>query len=46
MEVIISREPACPSATMLDLPLQQRGKFLKEDGERVIDKRWRRGATA
>ena len=35
-----------PSETVLDLLLAQRGQFLKEDGERVVDDHGRRIATA
>ena len=35
-----------PSETVLDLLPAQRGQFLKEDGERVVDDRGRRIATA
>ena len=34
-----------PSQTVLDLPPAQRGRFLKEDGERVVDDHGRRIAT-
>ncbi len=35
-----------PSERVLDLLPPQRGEFIKEDGERVIDERGRRVATA
>jgi arsenate reductase len=35
-----------PSETVLDLLPPQRGEFVKEDGERVIDEHGRRVATA
>ncbi|ODT70931.1 MAG: arsenate reductase (glutaredoxin) [Pelagibacterium sp. SCN 63-23] len=35
-----------PSENVLDLLPPQRGAFVKEDGERVIDERGRRAATA
>jgi arsenate reductase len=35
-----------PSETVLDLLPPQRGQFIKEDGERVIDDHGRRVATA
>ena len=35
-----------PSETVLDLLPPQRGQFIKEDGERVVDDRGRRVATA
>ncbi|MDP3255230.1 arsenate reductase (glutaredoxin) [Bosea sp. (in: a-proteobacteria)] len=35
-----------PSEDVLDLPPPQRGEFVKEDGERVIDEHGRRVATA
>jgi len=35
-----------PSEEMLDLLPPQRGEFVKEDGERVIDEHGRRVATA
>ena len=35
-----------PSEDVLDLLPPQRGEFVKEDGERVIDERGRRVATA
>ena len=36
-----------PSEAVLDiLPAPQRGEFVKEDGERVVDELGRRGATA
>ncbi len=35
-----------PSETVLELLPPQRGEFIKEDGERVIDDRGRRVATA
>ena len=35
-----------PSEAVLDLLPPQRGPFIKEDGERVIDDRGRRSATA
>ena len=35
-----------PSETVLDLLPPQRGPFIKEDGERVIDDHGRRVATA
>ena len=35
-----------PSEQVLDLLPPQRGEFVKEDGERVIDERGRRVATA
>lgn len=35
-----------PSEEVLDLLPQQRGEFVKEDGERVIDEHDRRVATA
>ncbi|CAO4172442.1 arsenate reductase (glutaredoxin) [Methylorubrum populi] len=35
-----------PSETVLDLLPAQQGEFVKEDGERVVDERGRRVATA
>jgi arsenate reductase len=35
-----------PSEAVLDLLPEQRGEFVKEDGERVVDERGRRVATA
>ncbi|MGQ4274157.1 arsenate reductase (glutaredoxin) [Terrihabitans sp. B22-R8] len=35
-----------PSEAVLDLLPQQRGEFLKEDGERVVDEHGRRVASA
>lgn len=35
-----------PSETVLDLLPPQQGEFVKEDGERVVDERGRRVATA
>jgi arsenate reductase (glutaredoxin) len=35
-----------PSEAVLDLLPPQRGQFIKEDGERVVDERGRRVATA
>ena len=35
-----------PSEDVLDLLPPQRGEFIKEDGERVVDERGRRVATA
>ena len=35
-----------PSEEVLDLLPPQQGKFIKEDGERVIDEHGRRVATA
>ncbi len=35
-----------PSETVLDMQPPQRGQFIKEDGERVIDDHGRRVATA
>ena len=35
-----------PSESVLDLLPPQRGQFIKEDGERVVDDRGRRVATA
>jgi arsenate reductase (glutaredoxin) len=35
-----------PSERVLDLLPPQQGEFVKEDGERVIDERGRRVATA
>ena len=35
-----------PSAAVLDLLPPQRGEFIKEDGERVVDEHGRRVATA
>ena len=35
-----------PSEVVIDLLPPQRGEFLKEDGERVVDERGRRVAVA